>query len=161
MLAVRGGIVSNDLKAQSVNDQTLKASRRQRKTAVEQLDTQYPGLQEFVDGQLSTFVPVQEIAKRVQQKFGIRVPERTLGSYRQRRWAVACRRIEDEKLLDEVVRQSRKTHREEEVSRMVPFLRERLSLQRMSPAELLRELRQRSQRDIGKVKSEQDLKSSA
>jgi hypothetical protein len=154
-------MVSNDLKAQSVNDQTLGASRRQRKTAVEQLDTQYPGLQEFVDGQLSTFVPVQEIAKKVQQKFGIRVPERTLGSYRQRRWAVARRRIEDEKLLDEVVRQLKKTHGEEEVSRMVPFLRERLSLQRMSPAELLRELRQRSRRDIGKVKSEQDLKSRA
>jgi len=50
---------------------------------------------------------------------------------------------------------------EEQISRFEPHLRYLTSLERMGPLELLREPRERSQRDLAKIKSELDLKSKA
>ncbi|OLE84860.1 MAG: hypothetical protein AUG07_05740 [Acidobacteria bacterium 13_1_20CM_2_60_10] len=67
------------------------------------MNAQYPGLQAFVDKHLNAFVPVREIAPKVEQEFGVRIPQRTIGSYRHRRWVVARRRKEDEIQLEKVI----------------------------------------------------------
>lgn len=159
---VEGWLASNNVKAQIVSDLTTGVRRKQRKTAVEQLDAQYPGLQAFVDKLLNAFVPVKEIAPNVLRAFGVRIPERTLGSYRHRRWVVARQRKQDEIQLKKVIEELKKKYGEEQISRLEPHLRYLWALKRMDPLEFLRELRFRSQRDLAdKMKSELDLKSKA
>lgn len=59
----------------------------QRPTRIEQLDRQFPGLADQVRAWFNHGISSEKVAARLWERYQVRIPAATVGSFRARRWA--------------------------------------------------------------------------